>query len=364
MDRPPSVERNEDVTFDASIDGRFLLETTAELCRIPSPTGFTARVVDEVERRLVTHGMTVRRTVKGSLVATFPDSERLAGPGRLLSAHVDTLGAMVKEIKPSGRLGLTRLGGYDWATIEGEYCTVLKRSGGEITGTILTTKSSTHIHGQSGVDLKRDEKSLEIRIDADAHTSDDARALGIEVGDFVSLDPRTTITDAGFIKSRHLDDKACVAVLIGLARAVQLGALTLARPTHLYISTYEEVGHGTSAGLPDGVAEVVAVDMAAVGDGQTSDERSVTVCVKDGSGPYDYDLSNQLIGLARANGIEPKIDIYTHYASDVSQALRAGYDIRGALVGPGVDASHSFERMHRQSLEETLKLLLAYVTTP
>jgi putative aminopeptidase FrvX len=340
-----------------------MLETTADLCLIPSPTGFTRGVVDEVAKRLEAHGLSVQRTVKGSLVAAFPGNESRTGAGRLLSAHVDTLGAMVKEIKPSGRLALTRIGGYDWSTIEGEYCTIHKRSGGEVTGTILTTKSSTHIHGQALSDLKRDEKSIEVRLDLAAQSAEDVRDAGVSVGDFVSLDPRTTITDAGFIKSRHLDDKACVAILIGLAKAVQEQGIDLARPTYLYISTYEEVGHGTSAGVPDGVTEVVAVDMAAVGEGQTSDEWSVTICVKDGSGPYDYDLSNRLIELARANEIEPRIDIYTYYASDVSQALRAGYDIRGALVGPGVDGSHSYERMHQRSLEETAKLLLAYVTS-
>lgn len=339
-----------------------MLETTADLCRIPSPTGFTKNVVDEVARRLEAQGLTVQRTVKGSLVASFPGNEARSGGGRLLSAHVDTLGAMVKEVKSSGRLALTRIGGYDWSTIEGEYCTVHLRSGGEVTGTILTTKASTHIHGQALSDLKRDEKSIEVRLDVEAHSADELRAFGVSVGDFVSLDTRTTITANGFIKSRHLDDKACVATLIGLAKTVQEQGVDLARPTYLYISTYEEVGHGNSAGVPEGVTEVIAVDMAAVGEGQTSDEWSVTVCVKDGSGPYDYDLSNQLIEMARANGIDPRIDIYTHYASDVSQALRAGYDIRGALIGPGVDGSHSYERMHQRSLEETAKLLLAYVT--
>jgi putative aminopeptidase FrvX len=351
------------LNFDSLVDGRFMLETTADLCRIPSPTGFTKNVVDEVTRRLESHGLTVYRTVKGSLVASFSGNETRSGEGRLLSAHVDTLGAMVKEVKSSGRLALTRIGGYDWSTIEGEYCTVHRRSGGEVTGTILTTKASTHVHGQALSDLKRDEKSIEVRLDVEANSADEVRALGVSVGDFVSLDPRTTITETGFVKSRHLDDKACVAILIGLAKAVQEGSVALARPTYLYVSTYEEVGHGTSAGVPEGVSEVIAIDMAAVGEGQTSEEWSVTVCVKDGSGPYDYELSNQLIELARSNAIDPKVDIYTYYASDVSQALRAGYDIRGALIGPGVDGSHSYERMHQRSLEETLKLLLAYVTT-
>jgi putative aminopeptidase FrvX len=340
-----------------------MLETTADLCRIPSPTGFTGSVVDEVARRLEAFGLEISRTVKGSLAGSLPGNSERRGEARLLSAHVDTLGAMVKEIKSSGRLALTRLGGYDWSTIEGEYCLIHKRSGGEVTGTVLTTKASSHVHGKELLDLKRDEKSIEVRLDLEARDADAVRASGISVGDFVSLDPRTAITENGFIKSRHLDDKACVAVLIGVAKAVAEAQVKLARPTYFFISTYEEVGHGTSAGVPDGVTEIVAVDMAAVGEGQTSDEWSTTICVKDGSGPYDYDLSNQLIELAGANAIEHRVDIYTHYASDVSQALRAGYDIRGALVGPGVDGSHSYERLHQRSLEETAKLLLAYLTS-
>lgn len=345
------------------IDGDRLLAITADLCRIPSPTGFTRAAVDEVTKRCEEIGLQVRRTVKGSLVASFPGNGALAGGGRMLSAHVDTLGAMVKEIKPSGRLRLTQLGGYDWSTIEGEYCTVHKRDGSSVSGTVLTTKASTHVHGKELTDLKRDQKSIEVRLDLDAVTGDDVRALGVSVGDYVSLDPRVVITGNGFIKSRHLDDKACVAILLGVAEAVVTGGGTLARPSYLYISTYEEVGHGTSAGIPDGVTEVVAVDMAAVGEGQTSDEWSTTICMKDGSGPYDYDLSRQLISLAETHTLRHKVDIYTHYASDVSHALRAGYDIRGALVGPGVDGSHSYERLHRESLVETTKLLLAYLAS-
>ena len=349
-----------DLTGD---DGRFMLETTADLCRIPSPTGFTKDVVDEVARRLESFGLQVTRTVKGSLVAAFPGNKGRSGGGRLLSAHLDTLGAMVKEIKPNGRLALTRLGGYDWSTIEGEYCTIHKRSGGKVSGTVLTTKASTHVWGKELSDLRRDEKSIEVRLDLEAADADAVRAAGVSVGDFVSLDPRTTVTANGFIKTRHLDDKACVAVLIGLAKTIQERNLALPRPSYLYVSTYEEVGHGTSAGIPAGVTDVIAVDMAAVGEGQTSDERATTICVKDGSGPYDYDLSNRLIELAKANGIEHRIDIYTYYASDVSQALRAGYDVRGALVGPGVDGSHSYERLHQRSLEETVKLLMAYLAS-
>ncbi len=343
------------------VDGQFMLERTADLCRIPSPTGYTKAAIDEVERQLTPFGLKTWRTTKGALVASFPESLGKPGGGRLLSAHVDTLGAMIKEVKANGRLRLTKIGGYDWSTIEGEYCTIIKRDGATATGTILTTKASSHVHGSALIDLKRDEQSIEVRVDEEVDSAESVRALGIEVGDFVALDARTTITPAGFIKSRHLDDKACVAILVGVAKAVKESGAVLTRPTYLYISNYEEVGHGTSTGVPEGVADVIAVDMAAVGEGQTSDEFSATICAKDGSGPYDFELTSELIALAKAAGLKHKVDIYTYYASDVSQALRAGYDIRGGLVGPGVDASHSFERLHRRSLEETAKLLLAYL---
>jgi putative aminopeptidase FrvX len=349
------------VTTLPDVDGRFMLDVTAELCRIPSPTGFTKAAVDRVTTWLEAERLTVTRTVKGSLVAAFPGNAGRTGGGRLLSAHVDTLGAVVKEIKPNGRLRLSRIGGYDWSTIEGEYCLVHTRSGASHTGTILTTKSSTHIFGQELAELKRDDKSIEVRLDFDTGSIAETKAAGISVGDFVSFDPRAIVTDSGYIKSRHLDDKACVAILVGVARALKACPAALTRPAYLYVSTYEEVGHGTSAGIPGGVTDVIAVDMAAVGETQTSDEKAVTVCMKDGSGPYDYELSKSLIDLCEANELDYRVDVYTYYASDVSQALRAGYDVRGALVGPGVDGSHSFERLHQASLEETAKLLTAYL---
>lgn len=343
------------------VDGTYMMETTADLCRIPSPSGYTAAAISYVERELFKLNVKTWRTVKGSLVAELPCTQKATPGGRVLSAHVDTLGAMVKEIKPSGRLKLTQIGGYDWSTIEGEYCTVHTARNGGVSGTVLTQKASTHVHGRALSDQNRNEQTIEVRLDAVITSADDARALGISVGDFVSLDPRTTITESGYIKSRHLDDKACVGILLGVAKAIKEAPIALTAPTYMYVSVFEEVGHGTSAGLPSGVTEVIAVDMAAVGEGQTSDERATTVCVKDSSGPYDYELSRRLIDLAAANDIDCKVDIYSYYASDVSQALRAGYDVRGALVGPGVDASHSYERLHQQSLEESAKLLLAYL---
>jgi putative aminopeptidase FrvX len=344
-----------------AVDAEYMLEQTAALCRIPSPTGFTAAALDHVAAELARLGLDVHCTVKGALLTQLPGGDTQRGR-RTLSAHVDTLGAMVKEIKENSRLKLSRIGGYAWATIEGEYCVVHAHGGtAEVTGTILTSKASDHVFGKELVELTRDEKSLEIRLDEPVRNADDVRALGIEVGDFVSFDPRTTVTPSGFIKSRHLDDKACVAILLGVAKALRDSEAKPAAPTWLFVSNFEEVGHGSSAGLPAGTTEMIAVDMAAVGVGQTSDEFATTVCVKDSSGPYDHALSRRLVALAQANGIDYRVDIYPEYASDVSQALRAGWDVRGGLVGPGVDASHSFERLHRDSLRETARLLVAYL---
>lgn len=345
------------------VDGEYMMELTAQLCRIPSPTGYTRQAIDAVAAELTRLGVPSYRTVKGALVATLPGGDAALG-GRTLSAHVDTLGAMVKEVKPSGRLKLTRVGGYDWSTIEGEYCTIHAHGRPAVTGTILSTKASTHIFGQDQADLKREAETMEVRLDEPVTSADEARALGIEVGDFVSFDPRTTITPSGYIKSRHLDDKACVAILVGIAQAVVESGIALPAPSHLFISNFEEVGHGSSAALPPGTVDLIAVDMAAVGEGQASLEDAATICVKDSSGPYDHDLSRRLIDLARQHALNYKVDTYSYYASDVSQALRAGWDVRGALVGPGVDASHSFERLHRSSLEETARLLLAYLADP
>jgi putative aminopeptidase FrvX len=347
-----------------AVDGDYMLAQTATLCRIPSPSGFTHAAIDYVAAELARIGVTVGRTVKGALVASLAGGD-VDGEGRTLSAHVDTLGAMVKEIKDDGRLKLTMIGHYDWATIEGEYCTIHAAGGAHpLSGAVLTTKASAHVHGEQLTKLKRDERSIEVRVDEPIRSAKEARALGIEVGDFVSFDPRTVVTASGFIKSRHLDDKACVAILLGVAKALATAGAEPAAPSHLFISNFEEVGHGSSAGLPANTRELVAVDMAAVGTGQTSDEFATTVCVKDSSGPYDFELSRRLIGLARAHGIDCRVDVYPYYASDVSQALRAGWDVKGGLVGPGVDASHSYERLHRTALEATARLLLAYLLSP
>lgn len=343
----------------SQIDVAYIAQRTVELCRIPSPTGFAHEAVAYMEQEFARLGVETRRTQKGALLATLPGKDRVHH--RTLAAHVDTLGAMVKEIKKNGRLKLTRIGGYSMNTIEGEYVQVHTHEGKSVTGTVLVGKASTHVHGQEHYKQERDDQTMEVRLDDRVNNRTDVEALGIQVGDFVSLDPRTTETESGFIKSRHLDDKACAAILLGLAKLIREEQIELAATTHFFISNYEEVGHGAAAGIPRETAELIALDMAAVGEGQASDEFSVTICVKDSTGPYDYELSRRLQSLASDQGIPYRIDIYPYYGSDASAALRAGGDFNAALVGPGIDASHSYERTHRDSLEHTAWLMLEYL---
>ncbi|MGH2344405.1 MAG: M42 family metallopeptidase [Chloroflexota bacterium] len=340
------------------IDLDYIERVLCELCRIPSPTGLADAAVEYVRHEFEALGVRTRPTRKGALLATLPG--RGEGGARTLAAHVDTLGAMAAFIKDNGRLQLTQLGSYAWNAIEGEYCTIHVADGRTYSGTIMVSAASSHVHGQGTGNMKRDADNMEVRLDARTTSADQTRSLGIEVGDFVSLDPRTILAGDGFIKSRHLDDKAAVACLLGVAKALQGRQPTVT--THFFISNYEEVGHGAAAGIPNETEELVAVDMAAIGAGrQTSDEYSVTICLKDSSGPYDHALSNRLRALARSHDIPHKVDIYRYYSSDASAAQRAGGNYRAALIGPGVDASHSFERTHRDALRATTALCLAYM---
>ena len=332
-----------------------------ELVNIPSPSGFTTKIMNVMAQKFEQVGVPYTRTNKGALIVTIAghnDDEH-----RLLTAHTDTLGAMVKEIKPSGRLKLSMVGGFRWNAVEGEYCTIHTMDGNTVRGTILMHETTVHVYPNVG-DLKRDEHHIEVRLDAKTTSADETRALGIEVGDFVSFDARFEMTDTGFIKSRHLDDKASTALLIELVTYLHKERITLPYTTHFYISNNEEIGFGGNASIPAQVVEYIAVDMGAIGDGQTSDEFTVSICAKDSSGPYHYELTRHLVALAKEQNIAYKFDIYPYYGSDASAAIRAGYDIKHALFGPGIEASHAYERTHIDALENTAKLLYAYVTSP
>ncbi|WP_404449430.1 M42 family metallopeptidase [Sutcliffiella horikoshii] len=344
------------MTYQPNVQETFSL--IKELVSIPSPSGNTEKVIEFVESYLSDCGVETVRNRKGGLIASIKgtnDNEH-----RMLTAHVDTLGAMVKEVKSNGRLKLTTIGGFRWNSVEGEYCQIETSSGKTYTGTILMHQTSVHVYKNAG-DAPRNDENIEVRIDEKVTNADEVRALGIEVGDFVSFDPRVQITESGYIKSRHLDDKASVAILLKLIKFIQSEKITLPYTTHFLISNNEEIGYGGNSNITPETVEYLAVDMGALGDGQSSDEYTVSICVKDSSGPYHYGLRKHLVELAKKNEVDYKVDIYPFYGSDASAAIRSGHDIIHGLIGPGIESSHAFERTHTSSIQNTEKLIFHYL---
>jgi putative aminopeptidase FrvX len=330
----------------------------ADLVSIPSPSGNTNEVISFVEKFLAELQIESRRNRKGGLLITLKGKD--SASHRMLTAHVDTLGAMVKEIKANGRLKIDLIGGFKYNSIEGEYCQIETSSGKKYTGTILMHQTSVHVYKDAGK-AERNQENMEIRLDEKVHNAEDIRALGIEVGDFVSFNPRVELTPSGYIKSRHLDDKASVAILLLLIKQLKIENILLPYTTHFLISNNEEIGYGGNSNITPETVEYLAVDMGAIGDGQSTDEYTVSICVKDASGPYHYELRKKLVHLAEENKIDYKLDIYPYYGSDASAAIRSGHDIVHGLIGPGIDSSHAFERTHQSSIENTAKLLYHYV---
>jgi putative aminopeptidase FrvX len=341
------------------IDTHYLVDFLTSLLNTPSPTGFTHQAIALTEKAFQSlPGLEIKHTHKGALVVKWLGQNSDAP--RALTAHADTLGAMVKEIKSNGRLKLTRIGGFAWNTVEGEGCTIFTSGGTTVRGSILLEKASGHVYGSKVNDLKREDENMEVRLDAHTSSIEETRELGIEVGDFVAFDPRVEITQ-DFIRSRHLDDKACVACILAAVKAMQEAGLQPLQTTTILISNYEEVGHGAASGFPDDLTELVAVDMAALGEGQASDEFHATLCVKDSGGPYHHGLSQRLRELAEEFQIPYKVDIYPYYGSDGEAYWRAGGDVAVALIGPGVDASHNYERTHLEALLATTQWIIAYL---
>lgn len=341
------------------IDTDHMLHFLTGLLNTPSPTGFAHPAIEFTAAALGAFPfLEISQTRKGALVVKWV-GQRSDAP-RALTAHADTLGAMVKEIKSSGRLKLTKIGGYAWNTVEGEGCTIFTNSGSPVRGSLLLAKASSHVHGGQVTDTKREDDAMEVRLDAKTSSRDETLALGIQVGDFVAFDPRVEVTN-GFVRSRHLDDKACVANIVAAVKALADAGLQPTQTTYLLISNYEEVGHGAATGIPPEVTELLTVDMAAIGEGQTSDEFHATLCVKDSGGPYHHGLSQKLRALADQYQIPHKVDIYPFYGSDGEAFWRAGGDVAVALIGPGVDASHNYERTHLDALTATTQWVIAYL---
>jgi putative aminopeptidase FrvX len=337
------------------------IQLLQKLVEIPSPSGYTREIMRFMSSILDDLQVSYQKTNKGALIATIEGQD--TSRHRLLTAHTDTLGAIVKEVKGSGRLKLSMIGGFNWNAVEGEYCLIHTASGKKVRGTILMHQTTVHVYKNAGA-IDRSAENIEVRLDEKVMTADETRAIGIEVGDFVSFDPRFEQTDSGFIKSRHLDDKASTALLLQLLSSIKENDLKLPNTTHFYISNNEEIGYGGNSNIPPEVIEYIAVDMGAIGDGQSSDEYTVSICAKDSSGPYHYDLTRKLVELAKSQNIDYKLDIYPNYGSDASAAIRAGFDVKHALIGPGIESSHALERTHIDSLKNSAALLEAYVLSP
>ena len=332
----------------------FIKEQLYTLTSIPSPSSFTTKVTDYLLSELSSLGYSPERSNKGNVFVTLGGS----GSPLVLAAHVDTLGAMVRSIKENGRLRPTTIGGHQWSTADGENCTIHTRDGRVYTGVVLNKEPSSHVADQK---TELIEENMEILLDENVTSDQDTLALGIQTGDIIAMDPRTVVTESGYIKSRFLDDKLSAAVLLGLARAVREDAWKLSRKVSLLFTVYEEVGHGGSV-VPDDTEEMISVDMGCVGSDLGCTERMVSICAKDSGGPYNYDLITALSNLAKEKKLDYAIDIYPHYGSDVETTLRAGYDIRHGLIGPGVYASHNYERSHMDGVRNTFELLKAYIT--
>ena len=338
--------------MDSQLD--YITDRLTELTAIPSPTSYTRHATDYLVRTLTDMGLAPEVSNKGNVLV------ELGGQGNplVLASHVDTLGAMVRAIKDNGRLRPTTLGGHQWRTADGENCTVHTRDGRVYTGVVLNTEPSSHVADK---DVDPVEKNMEILLDENVSTKDEVEALGVQTGDIIAMDPRTTITKSGYIKSRFLDDKLSASILLGLARAVTAGEVALTRKVSLLFTVYEEVGHGGSV-VPADTRDMISVDMGCVGSDLGCTERMVSICAKDSGGPYNYDVVSDLAAIAKVNGLDYAIDVYPHYGSDVEATLTAGYDIRHGLIGPGVYASHNYERSHMDGVRNTYELLRTYVT--
>lgn len=333
-------------------------DKTAELLAIPSPTGYTEMAAEWVAKQFKDLGFETVLTTKGGVLADLGggDSE----DALLLEAHADTLGGMVSEIKQNGRLKLTPLGGMNPNNGETENVTVITRDGRQYEGTLQLCNASIHVNGDYSK-TERTWDTVEVVPDEDVKTAADTRALGIEVGDIVAFDPRTRRTASGYLKSRFLDDKLSVGIILGLAKYIKDEHVTLKRRVYVHVTVYEEVGHGGSASVPAGVTEAISVDMGCVGDGLGCTERQVSICAKDSGGPYSYSVVGKLIDAAKAENADYAVDVYPHYGSDVEATLRSGCDIKHGLIGAGVYASHGYERSHIDGVYNTLKVICGYL---
>ena len=336
----------------------FAVEKAVALLAIDSPTGFTEKAAKWVKAEFEALGFPAKITEKGGVLADFGGTDEK--DALLLEAHADTLGAIVAEVKANGRLRVAPLGGMRAENGETENVRVYTRDGKIYEGTLQINNPSVHVNGDYA-ETKRTFDTTEIVLDEFVSSAEETKSLGIEVGDIVCFEPRTRVTEKGYIKSRFLDDKLSVGILLGFAKFLKENGITLPRRTYAHVTVYEEVGHGGSGSVPCGVTEAISVDMGCVGDGVQCTERQVSICAKDSGGPYSYDVVGKLIAAAKKEGADYAVDVYPHYGSDVEATLAAGCDIRHGLIGSGVYASHGYERSHKDGVKNTLLVLKGYL---
>ncbi|MBQ8333376.1 MAG: M42 family metallopeptidase [Clostridia bacterium] len=336
----------------------YAVEKAIELLAIDSPTGYTKEAAQWTKSAFEALGFDAKITNKGGVLIDLGGSD--ADNALLIEAHIDTLGGIITEIKGNGRPKIANLGGLRAENTETENVRVHTRDGRVYEGTYQLANASAHVNLNYG-STPRNFANLEVVLDEDVRNAADTRALGIEVGDFVCFEPRTKVTANGYIKSRFLDDKLSVGIILAFAKYLADNKITPKRRLYVHITVYEEIGHGGSASVPAGVTEGLAIDMGCVGDGLSCTEKMVSICVKDAGGPYNYDMVTGLIEAAKKEGADYAVDAYNSYGSDVEATLRGGWDIRHGLIGPGVYASHGYERSHIDGVENTLKVLKGYV---
>ena len=338
---------------------KFAASKAIELLNIDSPTGFTKKAAAWVLDAFRGLGFKAELTNKGAVLVDLGGKESERG-AVLFAAHADTLGAVIAEIKGNGRLRLSNIGGLQACNTETENVNVYSRSGEVYEGTIQLINASSHVNKDLCTTV-RDFNTVEVVLDEDVNSAADVRKLGLEVGDFVCPFPRAHITKSGYIKSRYLDDKLSVGILLGVAKYIKDNSIELQRRVYCLITVYEEVGHGGSTSIPSDVREAISVDMGCVGSGLQCTERQASICVKDSGGPYDYDVTDALVKAAQKEKADYALDVYPFYGSDVEASLRAGYDIRHGLIGPGVYASHGYERSHIDGVFNTMKVIKGYL---
>ncbi len=329
-----------------------MLETLRELMAIDSPTGMTRACEMYVMDQLKSMGFQPGHERKGTVICSVKEGDHPL----LITAHLDTLGAVVRSVKSNGCLRFSPLGGWNPNAIENENVRVYTRDGKVYTATVQSVHASRHVWRDTS-DEKRSDETLEIVLDERTRSAETTKALGIRAGDMIAFEPRFQVTPSGYIKSRFLDDKASAAILLEMARRVQEGTLQPERGVTLAFTVYEEIGHGASSLFSVPCEDMIAVDMGCVGDDLEGREEWVSICAKDAVGPYDYDLTTEMVRRCETLGIPFTTDIYPGYSSDTATALRAGLDARFACVGMGVYASHAYERTHVEGMEGTLRLL-------